>query len=435
MKSNSTSIYFLLTFCVLICLGIFIFVSPIHNSVEIYFETVILIVHGILSFYVFSFLRCTEIESKTYLSIAYRLLFSNIVMYAILILITYITNILVIFDSVKLIQIYLLSYLIQLLVLVFTKFIFIKYYLNLPRAKNLFISNTNKAELLEKLSSISIEISDEIYSTHALNEAIKICFNKDITSVYIYLTPNDFGLLADIVERLNQYAFEIFWIMPTSILNYPNQPSRQIIKLNEAPVYLDTSQYIIKRSMDVVISVTSIFLLSPMLLLIIALIYMLDGKPIIYSNDRYGQYGKKFRMYKFRTLKNNSDLNHTPVIDNDQRLTKLGKLLRKLSLDELPQLFNVFIGDMSIVGPRPHILEDAAYFSKELPNFLSRHHVKPGITGLAQINQRGKTLTKEQMSIKIEKDLAYITNWNLFLDLKILLLTPWSLFKNWKSNI
>lgn len=355
-------------------------------------------------------------------------------MYAILILITYITNILVIFDSIKLIQIYSLSYLIQLLGLIFIKSIFVKYYLNLPRVKNLFITNINKAELIEKLSLFSVEISDDIYPTHALNEAIKICVNKNITSVYIYLAPNDFGLLAEIIQRLNQYAFEIFWIMPESILNYPNQPSRQIIKLNEAPVYLDTSQYIIKRSMDVLISFTAILMLLPILLLISALIYILDGKPIIYSNDRYGQYGKKFRMYKFRTLKNNSDIIYSPVTSNDLRLTRFGKFLRKLSFDELPQFFNVFIGDMSIVGPRPHVLEDAAYFSKELPNFLSRHHVKPGITGLAQIKRRGKTLTKEEMTIKIEKDLEYITNWSLFLDLKILLLTPWSLLKNWKSN-
>jgi lipopolysaccharide/colanic/teichoic acid biosynthesis glycosyltransferase len=434
VKSTSTSIYFLITFCVLTCLGVFKFISPIHSSVEIYFETVILIVHAILSFYIFSFLRCVEIESKPYLPIAYRLLFANIIMYVILILIAYITNILIIFDSVKLIQIYLYSYLIQLLVVLTIKLIFTKYYLNLPRVKNLFISNTTKAELLEILTSYDIEISDEIYSSQDLTNAIKNCFDKDITSVYIFLTPNDLGMLSNIIQHINQYAFEIFWIMPESILNYPNQASRQIIKLNQAPIYLDTSQYIIKRSMDILISSLFIVIFSPIFVFICALIYIFDGRPLIYSKDRYGQYGKKFKMYKFRTLLIDSDLNYSPVENNDLRITKLGKILRKLSLDELPQFFNVFIGDMSIVGPRPHILEDTTYFSKELPIFLTRHHVKPGITGLAQIKRRGKTITKDDMSLKIEKDLAYITNWSLILDLKIILLTPWSIIKNWKSN-
>ena len=299
---------------------------------------------------------------------------------------------------------------------------------------SIVITNTSATQLNKILESISLNINKLVITPSELDDVLKNSSDHIIQSVYIYLDNDELGLLADLTRSLNQFSFEVFWIMPNSLLSYAKNSTKQIIKLNEAPVYLDASQYILKRSLDIVLSTIAITILGPFLTFIALAIYISDGNPIIYSNKRYGQYGKIFEMYKFRTLKVHSDINYVPVKSNDPRITRIGKILRKTSLDELPQLINVLKGDMSIVGPRPHVLEDTFHFSKEIPTFLARHHVKPGITGLAQIKQRGKTILNNDMRFKIEKDLYYIKEWTLLMDIKIILLTPWSLIKNWKSN-
>ena len=132
-------------------------------------------------------------------------------------------------------------------------------------------------------------------------------------------------------------------------------------------------------------------------------------------------------IYKFRTMKLHREAKGqvTQATENDERVTAIGHFLRKTSLDELPQLFNVLKGEMSLVGPRPHAMEHNDLFKSRIPKYMLRHKVKPGITGWAQVNgYRGQTETKEKMALRIEHDLWYIQNWSLWLDLKILLMTP-----------
>ena len=140
-------------------------------------------------------------------------------------------------------------------------------------------------------------------------------------------------------------------------------------------------------------------------------------------------------MIKFRSMVVGSDYTDKQVTSEDSRVTMIGKVIRKTSFDEIPQLLNVLRGEMSLVGPRPHIISETNLYSKKLIRFLSRHQVKPGLTGLAQIRTRGKTNSLELMQRKLESDLEYINEWSIYKDIKILLSTPISLWKNRDSNV
>ena len=433
-RSFSTYPYFINILFVLIFTTIFQFISPIDELVAKYFDGVVILIHGILNFYIFAFFRCVEVTSFSNLSLAYRLFFANCLLISMMFLIISMNNITALFNLDKLLMVYLSAFIVELFLGYLFKHALLKNNMSNSDSTSIFITNTSLAQLNKKLEYISLKIPKVVITPSQLDVTLKNLFDHNIQSVYIYLDNDELGLLADMTRRLNQFSFEVFWIMPDSLLSYAKNTTKQIIKLNEAPVYLDASQYILKRSLDIFLSLIVIIILSPLLTLIAFTIYVVDGKPVVYSNERYGQYGKIFNMYKFRTLQVNSDLYYEPVKANDQRITRIGKILRKTSFDELPQLVNVLKGDMSIVGPRPHVLEDTDHFSKVVPTFLTRHHVKPGITGLAQIKRRGKTVLNADMRAKIEHDLQYIKEWSLVLDIKILLLTPWSLIKNWKSN-
>jgi exopolysaccharide biosynthesis polyprenyl glycosylphosphotransferase len=162
------------------------------------------------------------------------------------------------------------------------------------------------------------------------------------------------------------------------------------------------------------------------LLLITALLIKLDSPgPILFLQKRNGFSGHAFEIFKFRTmhvLENGGDV--AQATRNDPRLTRIGRWLRRSSIDELPQLFNVLKGEMSLVGPRPHATSHNSKYEKLIANYAFRHHVKPGLTGWAQVNgHRGETRQIEQMERRVEHDLWYINNWSLSLDLKILLKT------------
>ena len=172
----------------------------------------------------------------------------------------------------------------------------------------------------------------------------------------------------------------------------------------------------------------------PIFIIVPLLIKIFDKGPIFYAQNRNGLHGKPFKILKFRTLKTNSGQSNKPVLINDPRVTLIGNILRKTAIDELPQLFNVLKGEMSLVGPRPHIPYETDLYSKEIFRYLVRHQVKPGLTGLAQINIAGKT-NVELMRAKLDNDLKYIYEWSIYLDLRILASTPFSLWRHRKINL
>jgi len=171
----------------------------------------------------------------------------------------------------------------------------------------------------------------------------------------------------------------------------------------------------VKRAVDVVFSIIALSISLPMISLISGLIYLTMGRPIFFKQVRPGLHGKPFVLYKFRTMLDLRDQTGK-MLPDERRLTSFGRWLRSTSLDELPVLFNVLKGDMSLVGPRPLLME---YLDRYTPEQARRHEVKPGITGWAQINGRNAISWEE----KFDLDVWYVDNWSLFLDLKIVILT------------
>lgn len=194
------------------------------------------------------------------------------------------------------------------------------------------------------------------------------------------------------------------------------------------------SRYIVKRFIDIFVAILGITTLLPVFIIISIYILFRDGRPLIIRQNRVGLHGKPFIMYKFRTMKKDSHLKRKDLkdlntqkgplfkIEDDPRLLKGARKIRKYSLDELPQFFNVILGSMSIVGPRPLFVEDSKYFNDK---YLRRLNVLPGMTGLLQINNRNT----DDFDIWYKYDLEYLENWSIGLDLEIMIKTPFSLFK------
>jgi putative colanic acid biosynthesis UDP-glucose lipid carrier transferase len=189
--------------------------------------------------------------------------------------------------------------------------------------------------------------------------------------------------------------------------------------------------YLIKRFFDVIFSLLVCFLVLTWLMPILWILIKIESKgPVIFSQKREGLDGKKFVCYKFRSMKINkmSDKTHTSA--NDDRVTKLGAFMRKTSIDELPQFFNVLKGEMSVVGPRPHLPSLSVEYQKDVDDYLRRHIVKPGITGLAQVSgYRGEIKKKSDIKNRVRLDIFYIENWSFLLDVKIILMTIFNVFK------
>jgi Undecaprenyl-phosphate glucose phosphotransferase len=191
----------------------------------------------------------------------------------------------------------------------------------------------------------------------------------------------------------------------------------------------------IKRAFDVAAASAGLVLISPFLFLI-ALAIKLDSRgPVLFRQTRHGYNNEPIRVLKFRSMIVMEDGdNFRPAVRHDPRVTRLGRFLRSTNIDELPQLFNVLVGDMSIVGPRPHATAQNEVFAELISSFFRRHNVKPGITGWAQVNgYRGNTDTLEKMQRRVEHDLYYIDNWSLLLDLKIIVMTFFSRKVYWNA--
>jgi lipopolysaccharide/colanic/teichoic acid biosynthesis glycosyltransferase len=167
----------------------------------------------------------------------------------------------------------------------------------------------------------------------------------------------------------------------------------------------------------------------PVLLLVSVAIKFSSAGPIFFHQKRQGLNGQVFKMLKFRSMKLHDDSSYVQTQMNDTRITKIGGFLRKYSIDELPQLINVLRGDMSLVGPRPHALDINKKYKKTINKFMSRHKVRPGMTGLAQVKGYRGGDNLEDMKMRTFYDLKYINSWSLFLDIKILLKTIPALFE------
>jgi exopolysaccharide biosynthesis polyprenyl glycosylphosphotransferase len=196
-----------------------------------------------------------------------------------------------------------------------------------------------------------------------------------------------------------------------------------MVVINPQEIPLDSLGFRVqKRIFDLVFSLTLCIFLFSWLFPIIALLIKLDSKgPVFFVQERTGTNNKTFKCLKFRSMKTNSEANDKQATANDDRITKLGRLMRRTNIDELPQFLNVLSGQMSVVGPRPHMLKHTEEYSSLIDNYLVRHYVKPGITGWAQVKGlRGETKKLSAMENRVKADMEYIENWRFAWDLKII---------------
>lgn len=201
-----------------------------------------------------------------------------------------------------------------------------------------------------------------------------------------------------------------------------------VVNIRHVPL-TNTSNILVKRFMDIIGSLLCIIIFSPVMLITAILVKSMDGGKVFFTQERVGLHNKHFQMYKFRSMREQTEEEEKEGWSKkgDPRITPVGKFIRKTSIDELPQLFNVLKGDMSLIGPRPERPQFVERFKEEIPRYMIKHQVRPGMTGWAQVNgYRGDTSIQK----RIEHDLFYIENWNVWFDIKILFLTVFKGFVN-----
>jgi putative colanic acid biosynthesis UDP-glucose lipid carrier transferase len=251
---------------------------------------------------------------------------------------------------------------------------------------------------------------------------------QSVDTVYVTLPMTPHPRMVELLNSLRDSTASIYFVPDLTVFDLV-QPRFDlvdgipVIAVCESPFY--GMRGLAKRLSDVVISGSALLLLSPLLVAVALGVKLSSPGPVIYRQKRYGLDGKEFQVYKFRSLSvvEDGEGSYTQVSRNDTRVTKFGAFIRATSIDELPQLFNVLLGNMSIVGPRPHAVAVNENYRRQIPGYMVRHKVKPGITGWAQVNgyRGGDDLPSMQM--RISYDLEYLRHWSLGLDLTIILKT------------
>lgn len=283
------------------------------------------------------------------------------------------------------------------------------------RLMKIFTLENNKKERIEEcLSYVFSSKTDEIYCSMAdlsdsqISEIVDFADNNLKTLKFI---PNEKQIFSRTAK------FEYYDYIPVISL-------RNILQD-------ETINKIIKRIFDIVFSLLIIIGLLSWLMPILAIIIKLESKgPLFFIQKRNGLNYKEFNCYKFRSMYINDKADLDLASKNDVRITKVGKFIRKTSMDELPQFFNVFLGEMSVVGPRPHMVSVANLYAANVDKFMVRHFVKPGITGLAQTKGcRGEVETDEDIINRVKYDIFYMENWSILLDIEIIFKTIYNVIK------
>jgi len=266
-----------------------------------------------------------------------------------------------------------------------------------------------------------------------VTNAIEISQQNQATEIYSTILPDQNETIYQIIQKAEQACIRVKLIPNFTLLtSFPIQVdyygSIPILSLRKEPLE-DVANRVRKRFFDVAVSsLVIIFILSWMIPLVGLLIWLESRGPIFFVQTRSGKDNKSFGCLKFRSMRVNKESHTLQATKDDPRITKVGKFLRRTSLDEFPQFLNVFMGDMSIVGPRPHMLKHTSDYSTRINKYMVRHFMKPGITGWAQVNGfRGETRTLWDMEGRVEYDIWYMENWNLWLDTRILFLTVYKL--------
>jgi len=268
-----------------------------------------------------------------------------------------------------------------------------------------------------------------------INDTLSVAKELNVQEIFSTITPEQNKFIYDLMYQSEKECIR-FRIVPnlsvfiTRDVHIEYYGELPILSLRKEPLD-DVGNRIKKRMLDITISLlVTIFILSWLIPLLGFLILLESGTPIFFKQLRTGKDKKPFYCWKFRSMKRNKDADLKQASRNDTRITFLGKILRKTSLDEFPQFLNVLKGEMSLIGPRPHMLKHTSDYSKVVDDYMVRQFIKPGITGWAQINgYRGEISNPEQIKMRVNKDLWYLENWTLWLDIKILFLTIYYIFR------
>ncbi|MCD2258226.1 undecaprenyl-phosphate glucose phosphotransferase [Psychroserpens luteolus] len=270
---------------------------------------------------------------------------------------------------------------------------------------NTFSIKEKKETLEDYFAYIKKEDIDEIYCS------ISELSNQQISDIANF-ADNNLKILKFLPDNKEIYSKK---------LKYEYYDYIPILSLRNIPLE-ESFNMVIKRTFDIIFSSLVIIFILSWLTPIIAILIKLESRgPVFFKQSRNGFNYKEFDCYKFRSMTPNKDAHLYQATRGDQRITKIGKFIRKTSIDELPQFFNVLFGDMSVVGPRPHMVSHTNMYAKKIDKFMVRHFVKPGITGLAQISGfRGEIETDKDIIGRVKYDIFYIENWSILLDLKII---------------
>ena len=268
-----------------------------------------------------------------------------------------------------------------------------------------------------------------------ISDALMISKKLDINEIYSTIAPEQEKIIYDLIKQADQECIRFriipdlsFFIKQPVHINYLRD--MPVLSMRSDPLD-DVSSRGRKRFFDLIVSFLVIILILSWLIPLLGIIIWLESKgPVFFAQQRTGRDNKTFNCLKFRSMKINNEANTKQAQRNDDRLTRIGKFMRRTSLDEFPQFINVFKGEMSIVGPRPHMLRHTEDYSKIMGQYMVRQFLKPGVTGWAQVHgYRGEIKDNEQLRKRIEHDIWYMENWSIWLDMRIMFLTVYRTVK------
>ena len=267
-----------------------------------------------------------------------------------------------------------------------------------------------------------------------LSDIEEIVTDNKIRRVYLALPMQQMESVRSLYTKLAQSHVDIIWapdIFSVELLNHSIRElgGMPLISLSETPQVGNNA--FLKTLLDYSVTSVALVTLAPVLLITAVCIKLTSPGPVFFRQKRHGWYGEEITVYKFRSMKVHEEVTGkiTQAAMDDDRVTKVGRFIRRTSIDELPQLINVLNGSMSIVGPRPHAIAHNVLYGEQIKDYKRRHHVKPGLTGLAQVNGfRGETRELGDMQNRVDYDLVYINNWSIWLDIKIIVKTVFVLF-------
>lgn len=268
-----------------------------------------------------------------------------------------------------------------------------------------------------------------------ISDTLQIAKELNAQEIFSTITPEQNNYIYDLMYQSEKECIR-FRIVPNLSLFITREVHIEyfgelpILSLRKEPLD-DAGNRIKKRALDITVSfLITILILSWLIPIVGILIFLESGGPIFFKQIRTGKDKKPFYCWKFRSMKANKEADLKQATRDDNRVTFLGRFLRKSSLDEFPQFLNVLKGEMSLVGPRPHMLKHTSDYSMIVDDYMVRQFIKPGITGWAQINGfRGEITNPDQIKMRVNKDLWYLENWTLWLDIRILFLTVYYVFK------